>query len=310
LDTDALVLTRNSLASLLEEYWADIAWKLERVRTRSALAVALKPLQAHRKELIEHLLESDTEKAQAKDIRVTWRARQSEVSKARDIVKPTYEGSQGHCKQAVLALDELLLQNKNQPRTITDEFLLDRVFESFWKWSTAKAELAAIRGGIDALDAKLARQQAYFTQAEMLLYIRERRYEFTPRMFASALAGLPYMSYRQSISRCRREPFPHAPDPSHRLWEFVNRVWGCRDNSKPAHLESLFQTRLERLRKDAYLRDKLRANFGKFRRAIAEALRTSEHPSQVPHLIATLFEGYLAKPQSNVEKFLEAAQDT
>jgi hypothetical protein len=140
----------------------------------------------------------------------------------------------------------------------------------------------------------------------MLRYIREHRYVFTPRVFASAFAGLPAMSYRQSISLCQKEPLTRGLEDSYRLLTFVQRVWDARTNSKLDHVMKLFEKRIPRLRRDRPLREKLQSNMGRLKRAVAEALQTYSYPSQAPYLITVLFEWLLAKPKTQKEIFLDS----
>jgi hypothetical protein len=48
------------------------------------------------------------------------------------------------------------------------------------------------------------RQEAHIAQSELLDFIGSKRYTLSPLSFANAMAGLPFISWRQSAARCRR----------------------------------------------------------------------------------------------------------
>jgi hypothetical protein len=51
---------------------------------------------------------------------------------------------------------------------------------------------------------RLEISEAYFCQSELLDFIGSGRYRLVPLNFAHAMAGLPYMRWRQSFKRCQR----------------------------------------------------------------------------------------------------------
>lgn len=48
----------------------------------------------------------------------------------------------------------------------------------------------------------LRRREAHFSQSQLLNFILSKRYTFGPLTFAHAMAGLPYVTWRQSTARC------------------------------------------------------------------------------------------------------------
>jgi hypothetical protein len=49
---------------------------------------------------------------------------------------------------------------------------------------------------------QLAEEEAYYAQQELLRFVLSGRYALIPINFANAMAGLPYMGWRQSFKRC------------------------------------------------------------------------------------------------------------
>src|SRR5579872_3341789 len=52
-------------------------------------------------------------------------------------------------------------------------------------------------------DADLSNCEGYFARTEVMKFCRNRRYTINPLNAANALAGLPFIGWRQSIKRCQ-----------------------------------------------------------------------------------------------------------
>jgi hypothetical protein len=66
----------------------------------------------------------------------------------------------------------------------------------------ASVTLAMQTAQLDALRSQLMRQEAFFAQDQFLKFVASNRRKLTPRSFAAAMAGLPFISWRQSSDRC------------------------------------------------------------------------------------------------------------
>ena len=66
---------------------------------------------------------------------------------------------------------------------------------------------------LDALREDLKQKEADLPQSELLKVILSERYPLEPLHFANAMAGLPFIGWRQSHKRCSK----HDPQSSHGL---------------------------------------------------------------------------------------------
>jgi len=71
------------------------------------------------------------------------------------------------------------------------------------------------------LTEKLADDESGFAQTELLDFILEHRYSFTPLNFSNAMAGLPLMGWRQSSKRCVRWPCELANGLAYRQFKVI-----------------------------------------------------------------------------------------
>ena len=59
-------------------------------------------------------------------------------------------------------------------------------------------------------ESKLRGLEAGFARKEILSFLKSKRYELTPLHLANAIAGLPYMGWRQSMRRSSKRPSKSA----------------------------------------------------------------------------------------------------
>ena len=64
----------------------------------------------------------------------------------------------------------------------------------------------------ESLRAKLKNLEACYAEIEVFKLIQSRNYRLTPQTFANAMAGLPYIGWRQSLKRCAKIPLGLKPD--------------------------------------------------------------------------------------------------
>lgn len=96
------------------------------------------------------------------------------------------------CQQLVAAVAKI--------RAIAEQVHKERVEEL----ERLESVQAAARKKQNALEQELNRKKAFFVQTQALDFLRDHRYKLTPRSFASALAGLTDMQWRQSVLRCKK----------------------------------------------------------------------------------------------------------
>jgi hypothetical protein len=221
--------------------------------------------------------------------------------------------------------NEQIAQIEDRLRAITPEKrkLADKVYaKRKSELDTANQEASEVTKEYNELQEMLSDQQAHYCQRELLTFIRGKRYGHTSRKLASAIAGLPQISCRQSAARCAKVPYAWEPNCS--IFEFVQKTWRQRDPQPNAEQSlDLFRTAIaalpktllsqaaqdgSRCRIDNYFRNDLCDKWFYLKQAIKDAVLAYTHPDQVPYLITAKFNENIAKPRTAVDELI-ATQD-
>jgi hypothetical protein len=110
------------------------------------------------------------------------------------------------------------------------------------------------------LESKLLDQEAYFYRTQLLEFIQEKKYAHTPRNFADAIAGLPYMNCRRSAERCARLKSSVVPSRGYQVFLFIKSVWERRDSRVKLSLVEWFKQEIMRLPRYKIVGRKKRGN--------------------------------------------------
>lgn len=201
-----LSLTRYALYFILEQNWAIVGWELQQACTVADVRVALEPLTIidySRLEIFKR--EHNTERTTSTKLRRTRLAIKDAESKWRSAHEKLEAGRQS-AERARVAL--------RQVKLTTDEAEISTLCE---QWERELAEATAKQHEcdrlLDALRDDLKLQEADFAQSELLKFILSERHRLTPLHFANAMAGLPFIGWRQSDKRCSKHPL--QPESSH-----------------------------------------------------------------------------------------------
>jgi hypothetical protein len=94
----------------------------------------------------------------------------------------------------------------------------------------SKKALSAAMSERESWQKDLQDREGFFTQREMLDFLSRKRYALTPRNLAGALAGTPYLRWRQSINRREKVQCDMAVSINHQAFLAVSWVL---DRSRP-----------------------------------------------------------------------------
>ena len=204
---------RNSYAELafvLEQKWALVGWPLQQANTLSDIREALKLITGIECQRLEAFCRESIQESTSTSLRKT----RKELIQARDKMRAAYEPfARNESAQRVLRA----ISNPNAPSTPLD-------LEERREWEEQARIWAKAKISFDALSGDLEQQEAYFVRSELLAFINSRKYAFNPLSFASAMAGLPYISWRQSCDRCAEFQEQPLPGIKHRMFLIVERA--------------------------------------------------------------------------------------
>jgi hypothetical protein len=156
----------------------------------------------------------------------------------------------------------------------------------------------------EKLRQKLLDQTAYFCRMELLKFIRDSQKRYAhddPRSLANAIAGLPYITCRQSAALCAARKSNVGHFLSYEIFTFVKSAWAGRDLRKKSSIVEWFEYRIRNLAKftiveghkrSNWVRDRLATDWHYLKRALIASLNARVHPRSMPYKITATFLRY------------------
>ncbi|MBZ5505147.1 MAG: hypothetical protein LAO78_06650 [Acidobacteriia bacterium] len=198
IDDPSLHNRRDRLVQIFEGFWGEIGLALQRVRRPDDLVTVFKILEGN---VWDDFISafwtpsdhSGSARALAK-IRFEYRQMGKPMRVASEANRTAYDRLQ-HARAA-------LSQEANR----RERKLIRKEFAKRWKEARlAEEESKKLNDRDNSLRAQLKLAEASFTRGEIFRFIKSKRYELNPLNLANAVAGLPFMAWRQSVLRCTKE---------------------------------------------------------------------------------------------------------
>lgn len=262
IDELGLSQRRDNLLSTLELHWAEVGWDLQSARTLPSLRKALTPL-AERSgfELFVHPATRKTTWTELRNTRTEEEGLQERLRMAIE--------DEIHAREW---LERVLgaLQDSGDQR-------LKEIVERRRKQHLAAANLVSeLRGKLEKCRDDLRGQKAYIAQSELLDFLRSKRYAITPLSLANAVAGVPFITWRRSATRCVRTATNHSHGTSYEMLEHIAQAVADPPRSADSAADQVKQYLLRNSRKGGYSISKLREEFYFLRLSIETAY--AQHP--------------------------------
>lgn len=170
----------------------------------------------------------------------------------------------------------------------------------------------------EALSSELQSLESAFAQNELLRMVKSTRYSYTPLNLANGMAGLPYMGWRQSASRCLKTPCTVANGFWYVVFRLVQRVTANTDTKSETNLASLMKKSLAQMtsKRTRYIRDSLAENWFFLKSAIEDICRSRHHPKSIAFRITAAFQERMRSPSAeerviaDIEKLNFSRTDT
>lgn len=134
---------------------------------------------------------------------------------------------------------------------------------------------------------------AGFAQEELLNFILERRYKLKPLNFANAMAGLPYIAWRQSFKRCKAWKYRHAISIEYRELKLISAILrsDVRAESLVERIRLYLQRKFDRLGKAPKEAAKQLKNRWYYLEQAIQSVEKEQNPSEkVPFRIAAQYQ--------------------
>src|SRR6185312_1996915 len=130
---------------------------------------------------------------------------------------------------------------------------------------------------------------AAFAQSQLLKFIRERRYAWSPTNLGLALAGLPYMTYRQSVRRCKRARKSPTLASEYDIFRAIKGL--CSSHSLPLSPEKLAKWVVSLPSRFQFARTEFKRNFYMLTKAVQHA-SSCKKAAQLPFAIAESYDKF------------------
>jgi hypothetical protein len=163
------------------------------------------------------------------------------------------------------------------------------------------------------LKRNLQQQEAAFARIEVIRFVKSKRYKLSLHNVANAIAGLPYMGWRQSFARCSRLEGKTIPPASfYEVFKVLEKAF--RDGRPGTTVEALrlFEDEVRRNRKiPEPVRKFLKDYESHLREAVSQCLRNKTiRSTQFPYNLAAAFRRRVLRPRTALERLLKSGDLT
>jgi len=268
---------RDHLVWLLEDTWPDVGGRLSRIKTAADVLEVLQPWQGRSNNyIVETLLRKESNPATAKTLNEQRRQRGT-LHKA-SLKAWEYREK---CRESFEIADRALsAQLSEQDKAKVEELRTKRSA----KFAQAEASYVEGKDAEEKLDRLIKEGEAHFARTEFAQFCQSRRYRLTQVNIANALAGLPFIGWRQSVLRCLPQQAQGANGGAIQVFETIRRIVdSCtRKSLLVKHAEQWLRSHGTK----AYGVSELRKDFYFLRSAIETVLKTNPGRRDLPFAIA------------------------
>lgn len=307
---DNLLLgSRNQWRVFFEQCWPEIGWPLSRIRKRRSSTIT--DVQSAFRRVVDKphcdhakvFLRGEPQRITVRKLRKYTLASSRLRYELQDMQRE-YPGLQRACAEAANAVKQA---DKKDKATFRNERRRRRR-----KLRQHEKTFAAKQRESVSLEDQLRNGEMYLYCSELLSFLRsegKRKRALTPLNLANALAGLPYMRWRQSETRCSKmsaDSFAQHPYVVFRLVErLFLRIGAKRDKS----LTDRFREELLSLpKKEAYPRDSICQQWRDFRLAVEEVLKTQDQEGFIPYAITSAYLRNVSRPKTSLDNIRDSRE--
>ncbi len=308
--------SRGNLFSLFDSTWADTAWQLENLYSPDDVRSALKVLPADCEEYaIRALLRPTTvpETAslsrralarldkQIPDLRATAYKSVVELSDRVQVLERMLMKKMTDADRA--ALEQTLTNKMTDAERITLE---EDLAESLDRLHHAQEAHASLIRESNRVREELMDRRSDFARIELVKYCKSDRSRLNPRRLANAVAGFPFIGWRQSSKRCvKLQTDKSLGGHRYLVTRTIRRIVISWDQDAEADLVEHARHYLEKRNPvPAEVFSDLRAHWRFLRLSITEALDTEPEFGAMPYVIASGYFRRRVRFPSELEKYL------
>lgn len=300
------------MQSKLEEHWGEVAWACMHSRTPEDIRKAFtifRPWNTTSGRLLECLTRASFEKVTATAVAVSrqkyWQARQIAQE-----CGERYNQTTKKVEQLERAKNELLNPPRSNPpsaREATKNLLYvnDEITKHLVEAERLKSELDQARTEEDSLYEELQIRESAFARNEVLNFLRSKRYALTPKKFALAIAGLPYMGWRQSMKRTTKLAEGSEDWPTRPAYEYFLAFQYMLKGRRPHTWEGVAKLLNKEIPRLPRIHHKAKADLIENGPWLREALMTLKREPivtrKLPFVLSTAFWNAVVRPKTDMD---------
>jgi hypothetical protein len=235
IDDGRLFGARDHLIWLFEETWADVGERLPWIKKPADVLDAIRVWDNPNLSTGNHYIAKCLLRPASIPVNQKWlSARRLELAKLNRAVRAAYDIRE-KCRQDLDTAQRALNDHLSESDKAA---VLDQISRREKNLSDAKSENDSLEKQQREVQELVLDSEASFARDEFAQFCGSNRYRLEPVNIANALAGLPFIGWRQSITRCKKHPSTHGHGQSIQIFKTIERR-----SDLPGHAEK-------------YLRDK------------------------------------------------------
>jgi hypothetical protein len=272
---------RDQFVQIFEGEWGEIGWALHRCKKAQDVIQILGPLAASPSwiaNVIEVFCRPSQETGSAGILRNVRSAR-------RRVVEPLRlaDESKRFAEDQLRQINRALTQAHGRSVRIVKK-ARKQLRKKLWKTMQEHRTLTDLE---KRLQARLKSLEADFARQELMRFIKSKRYELMPLNLANAVAGLPYVGWRQSMRKNSTNPCGIANGHRYQIFKAIRYLLAVGKRKTEKTLVKGFQECIPLLPGRYRLpKAELAENWLYLERALRQAYRTKLHSKALPFEIA------------------------
>jgi hypothetical protein len=304
-----LVGARNAWVWLLEESWPEIGLALISIRKRKKSSIqdiqtALTPARGKGNGgLVTNFVHTTVDMSDTAQVRQGRKDLFDLAERIREVGAEVSDAD-WRCNETINAL----LQPDAGPGE--KEIVEDETTQRCIRLIRLRKKMFSLEQEAGWAAEKLADQEAYVSQSQLLDYLQSGRYAVEPLSIGNAMAGLPLMGWRQSYDRCSAMPYETESHFNYRLLQAVVAIWDKRPERSIESPADFFKAGILSLPKSrGSIRDHVRKYWRDFRVSIEECSKTGYSDFELPFALTRIFIASVLKQKSLAEQILSQREE-
>jgi len=294
---------RDHLVWLFEQTWADVGERLPWIRKPADVLDMLQVWDNPNTCYNQHYIAKALRRPSSTPANPKWLAVTRRRLRELNVAVRSASDERDRCRQSLEKAERALSDHLSMTDKATVE---DQILRRRQKLSQSESEYDALSKPQQDTQDLLLDGEATFARDQFFRFCKSSRYSLEPLKIANALAGLPHIGWRQSTTRCNREPARGANGKSIQVFKTIDRiVRSCvRRSDLVGHAERWLRT--QKTKKDALGISELREKWYYLRWSIKTVLDADPRVStrNLPFAITREYWKRTSRP-SNVDALFE-----